>query len=542
MLSRWPIRKKLFAASVLLGATVIGLSIGGLRGVYSYRALVKGVSRRAAELPLASELAQHVSDMRVTLGALDYGLKYPADAPGQDIDRINLRQQFDRDLIAVEQTLKEYRERLEFNQTIPDAGVRIQSKQEWTNVEKIQLSIQRIKQLQPNDWALFEVANTTALEKEVNRLHELSMELPVFLHNRMSSFADEVRGRYRAWIVLTWATTIGVFVAMLLTGQQFYHWVFRPLNTLIQGSRHVAAGNFDHRIQLNSQDEMRELADAMNSMTKRFLNDRDSLDAIVRARTREVVQSERLASVGFLAAGVAHEINNPLASIALCAESLEDRLHEVFQEDDQLPDGQNNEEIAVVRNYLRMIQDEAFRCKDITERLLDFSRIGDVEKTETELNEIVQDVIEMVRHIGQYREKQITYRPSDPVYAPVNGQEFKQVVLNLITNALDSLERGGAVEIRLSKCQHFARLSVKDNGCGMTQEVQEHLFEPFFTRRRDGRGTGLGMSITYRIVMDHGGKIEARSEGVGKGSELVVRLPLVEQDQKEIHHRYHQVA
>jgi signal transduction histidine kinase len=116
------------------------------------------------------------------------------------------------------------------------------------------------------------------------------------------------------------------------------------------------------------------------------------------------------------------------------------------------------------------------------------------------------------------------------------------VVLNLVTNALDSLGRGGVVNMSLRRDRQYATLTVKDDGCGMTPEVREHLFEPFFTRRRDGQGTGLGLSITYRIVTDHGGRIEAKSDGPGKGSELIVQLPLADQDQKEIHDRYPKVA
>ncbi len=137
---------------------------------------------------------------------------------------------------------------------------------------------------------------------------------------------------------------------------------------LIKGSRIVAAGDFTYRIHLDSHDEMAELGAAMNDMTSRFCTIRDDLDHQVQVRTQQVVRSEQLASVGFLAAGVAHEINNPLASIALCAESLEGRLSEMC------PDGSQHTE--VVQRYLKMIQTEAFRCKEITEKLLDFSRLG----------------------------------------------------------------------------------------------------------------------------------------------------------------------
>jgi signal transduction histidine kinase len=233
-----------------------------------------------------------------------------------------------------------------------------------------------------------------------------------------------------------------------------------------------------------------------------------------------------MASLGLLAAGVAHEINNPMAAIAWCAESLESRLHDIIRQDDALPDEEHNPEIQVLRDYLRKIQDEAFRCKGITERLLDFSRLGDRQRHETELRELIEGVIEMVRHLGKFRQKHIEFSSEPRVVAAVNPQEMKQVVLNLITNALDSLDPGGTVQVRLSRAGHWARLEVEDNGCGMTPEVRQRLFEPFYTRRRDGQGTGLGLSISYRIIQDHGGEIVPSSPGPGCGSRFVVTLPL----------------
>jgi signal transduction histidine kinase len=312
--------------------------------------------------------------------------------------------------------------------------------------------------------------------------------------------------------------------------------VFHPLDLLVAGSRRVAQGEFEHRIELDTHDEMAELADAMNDMTKRFCETRDDLDRQVKQRTREALQSEKLASVGFLAAGVAHEINNPLASIAWCAESLESRVHDLLLEDDD-DDGEQDEEmkqeVEVLRKYLRRIQDEAFRCKGITDGLLDYSRMGDVEKQETDLGDLVQGVIDMVRHLGRNREKHVVFVCDEPVSAPVNPQEIKQVVLNLVTNALDSLDPGGKVTIDLQRSGEFAELLVTDNGCGMSEDVLRHIFEPFFTRRRDGQGTGLGLSITYRIISEHGGTIEAASDGPGHGSQFRVTIPLVKHETKK---------
>jgi signal transduction histidine kinase len=315
-------------------------------------------------------------------------------------------------------------------------------------------------------------------------------------------------------------------VVMALLVRLFYKWVFRPLRVLIKGSRKVAGGDFRYRIRLDTRDEMSELAEALNDMTERFQTIRDDLDRQVQLRTRQAIRSEKLASVGFLAAGVAHEINNPLASIAMCAESLEGRTQSLIDE--------SHPDYEVVRSYLRMIQEESFRCKEITGKLLDFSRMGEVTRANTELRELVQGVIDMVAHLGKYQSKQIQFAAGPPVVAAVNAQEIKQVVLNLLTNALESTDAAGRVDLELVQHDGQAELVVTDNGCGMTEEVLEHLFEPFFTRRKHGQGTGLGLSITYRIIEEHGGQIEAASEGPGKGSRFCVRLPLTAQAEQRM--------
>jgi two-component system, NtrC family, sensor kinase len=392
------------------------------------------------------------------------------------------------------------------------------------------------------------------LDGELAALEGLSAELPTYFHAKLAGFADEVRGQYHTLIVGTWITSVSAGVVFALLVRLFYLWVFLPLRILIAGSRQVAAGQFNYRIHLETCDEMSELAEAMNQMTARFQAIRDDLDRQVQERTKQVVRSEQLASVGFLAAGVAHEINNPLASIAMCAESLEGRIREILEHSSSDTHGQHGTEgqsnaeghpsadeeqqFGVVRHYLQMIQDEAFRCKEITGKLLDFSRIGPVRRQNTELGELVQGVIDMLSHLGKYQRKHIVFQPGTPVVAPVNTQEIKQVVLNILVNALDSLEDDGTVRVDLQQCGSMAELSFADNGCGMEPKVLRHVFEPFFTRRRAGQqGTGLGLSISYRIVADHGGGIEVQSPGPGQGSTFRVRLPLVE-TQQEIENRY----
>ena len=264
---------------------------------------------------------------------------------------------------------------------------------------------------------------------------------------------------------------------------------------------------------------MQDLAEAFNDMTAKISVTYADLEGQVQERSRQLVRSERLAGVGFLAAGVAHEINNPLASIAFCAEALDHRL-ERFLSDSEDPD------CRLVFNYLKMIQEEAFRCKNITERLLDFSRCNEITRERIDLASLIQGVVEMIRHIGKYRGRIIIFHPREAVMAHVDGQEIKQVVLNLIVNALESMDAHGTLRIDTRYRQGMAEMVFADDGCGMEPDVLENIFEPFFTKRREGKGTGLGLSITHRIISQHQGEIMAASAGADQGSTFTVRLPV----------------
>ena len=131
----------------------------------------------------------------------------------------------------------------------------------------------------------------------------------------------------------------------------------------------------------------------------------------------------------------------------------------------------------------------------------------------------------MVQHMGRTKGKNVIFEPSEPVMARINPQELKQVLLNLLVNSLESIEEGGEVRIKASQQDDEIDIRVEDNGCGMSEEVLENLFEPFYTRSRSGKGTGLGLSISHLIVSQHGGSITATSPGPGKGATMSVKLP-----------------
>jgi len=502
MAARRPIRNKLLTGAVLVGVLVAVLSASSFMGIYSYRRLVRALSCRAAELPSASALERCVWELR---------LAHAADPS------ITASEAFRRQLSEATELLRKYLADLADGEL--DAVPFADRSHERQTAEDVRQLLGRLSSLTAPGAAGPEAEREREVADHLEALAERTARLPTFLQDHLHQLAGEVRTGYRTLIVATWTAATAACGLLVALGLLTYRWVFRPLKLLAQGSRRVAAGDFEHRLVLDTHDEMADLAAALNGMTDRFRAIRDDLDRQVQLRTREVIRSEQLASVGFLAAGVAHEINNPLASIAMCAESLEGRLRDVAQ---------SPEQAAVTARYLELIQSEAFRCKDITEKLLDFSRLGEVRRQPTALLSLTRDVAEMLGHVGRFSGRVVEISDSADLLVQVNPQEIKQVVLNLLVNALDSVAEEGRVEVALERNGREAVLIVSDDGCGMTPDVLEHLFEPFFTRRRSGQGTGLGLSIVQRIVSDHGGRIEAASAGPDRGATFRVTLPLAE--------------
>ena len=330
----------------------------------------------------------------------------------------------------------------------------------------------------------------------------------------------------RAEWVVRFATAWAVLLLLTLM-YYFRKWLFNPIRELQAGIARVHNGDFEHPIELNlePEDELRGLAEEFNAMTARLGATYADLARQVNERSRQLVRSERMVSVGFLAAGVAHEINNPLASILFCSEALERRLKDVLAEVSAAT-GHPPADAEVIANYLSMVQREALRCKDITTRLLDFSRTGERKRDNTDMGALVRGVIEVARLLPNCRGKNVQFDPKEYVVAQVNSQDLKSVILNLIVNALDSMDDGGRLAIGLGTSGDAVELSFADTGCGMTPDVLENIFEPFFTKSRTGKGTGLGLFISHQIIDQHGGTIEATSAGPGHGSTFTVRVPL----------------
>ncbi len=529
------IRSQMYFGVTMLFFIVTVLSVASFQGVLKFRKLTKSIKARSVELPLAARLSFEVNQFSSNVWRIQKGTPEKINNNLQTISS-NFISRFDytTQLKQAEIAISVYEDRL---RKLELSDPRLGGIEEETKmIGEMRSKLQSIDGLvNSRDWDFGGVELVADLEQEILDLQRISSGLPALLNQRMDTFSQQARTEYHTWMILSGVLSLCAIGMIVLLLVRFRDAIFRPLEILLEGTRKVAAGDDDYRIKLNSNDELAELADSFNLMTSNFQEIRTDLNDQVQERTKEVVRSEQMASVGFLAAGVAHEINNPLNTIAWSAESLESRMHEIlmdrFDGQGAIPPDLNEE----LKKNLRRIQDEAFRCKGITDSLLDFARLGDARKKLTSMREIVESVVEMLRPLGKYRQRNLDFRCSQNVMALINPQEMKQVTLNLVINALDSTPDGGLVKVSLTKEDGLAVLKVEDNGCGMTDEVKQHLFEPFFTRRKQGEGTGLGLSITYRIVQEHGGRIEPYSDGPNKGSTFIVRIPTVKHEQLAKH-------
>jgi signal transduction histidine kinase len=556
---RWRIRHKLVLGLGLV-VLIMALLLGGtLRGLWSYYLTMNSIRSKMAELKEAEKLEEAIARLVAPQTLALLGLQ-----PGQVKARTR----------EVRTLLENYRQQLLANQGQHSDSEGSTHEAELTGVlgENLDLfekavvqDASRPRMLGPGDdqppepgpppalraavtagviadlaapalagplQAVLLAAGGTAedpLQLQVRNLAINARDLRNTIYGQLDDHLDESRRHYQVslWIVVP-ASIVGL-LSMAGLMRSFYAWIFIPIRDLEAGVNRVGGGDFEHRIEVHSGDEMEDLAGAFNAMMQRLKDLYGDLARQVNERSRQLVRSERLASVGFLAAGVAHEINNPLHSIALCSEALGSRLSELTR---QLPPTPRNaEDLSVVMKYLQMIQDESFRCKKITERLLEFSRTGERAREPIDLVQLVQAVVGVTQHLPNSRGKEIVLEaatdrvPGGKIKAPVNAEEIKSVVLNLMINALDSMDEGGRLTIRLCQQDGLAEIQFIDTGCGMTQEVLENIFEPFFTRNRTGKGTGLGLTISHRIISQHGGEIEAASAGPGQGSTFIVRLP-----------------
>lgn len=283
-----------------------------------------------------------------------------------------------------------------------------------------------------------------------------------------------------------------------------------PIRDLANASRELAQGNLDAKVKNVTHDELGELADSFNAMAA-ALRDRDQ--KLKEFTKRKIMESERLAIVGQLAANVAHEINNPLQGIVTYSSLLLER--DICDE--------------ASRKNIEKISIQANRCREIIRGLLDFSRQKKPIKTLTNINDMLRRCVSLVENQAQFQNIEIVRNFDDSLPMIVmDPSQIERVFLNLIINAAEAMNGGGT--LTLTTCfgmsEKNIEIEVKDTGHGISIENMEKIFNPFFTTKEIGHGVGLGLAISYGIVKEHNGEITVESE-IGKGARFIVSLPII---------------
>lgn len=322
------------------------------------------------------------------------------------------------------------------------------------------------------------------------------------------------------------ATALGILAAVILLGSIVvsvagYRGVMGPVRKLRDGVRRVSRGDFSQRIALRGDAEIEELAKEFNRMVGELDEIYRVLERRVEEKSRELVRSERLASVGFLAAGVAHEINTPLNIISGYAEMSSKWL-----------EGEGNGVRAQeAREALSLIATEALRCREITEQLLSLARRSDESRMRVALGPLIDQTVRSIEGINPEGQRRITVEHTmdderDAVIACPS--ELRQVLLNLLVNALDATDpQRRRITVRARREGEELCVAVEDNGVGIDPRRLNDVFEPFYSHKETNhrRGVGIGLTISSAIVESHGGRLTAWSEGHGKGSVFTLRLP-----------------
>jgi len=338
--------------------------------------------------------------------------------------------------------------------------------------------------------------------------------------------------RNRVILAFFGLATIGFILIATIT----YHMIrniTRPVSEMVAATQSISAGRFDQEVHSSFPGEIGQLADSFNVMLKSLRRMKDdleewgrTLEEKVQKRTEELValqevvaRSERMASLGKLAAGVAHEINNPLGGIlSLSALTLEEM-------DKSDPNRENLEEVVK----------QCERSRDIVKGLLEFSRQSEAQPKPVDVNIILGNTLALIEKQALFMNISV-FKNWDPELPPIMADEsqLQQVFMNIILNAVQAMEEEGTLTTisQLSSSDGIVEVLISDTGCGIPSDRIDRIFDPFFTTKDSGQGTGLGLSVAYGIVTRHGGTISVESEE-GKGSTITIRLPVISGSDQE---------
>jgi two-component system NtrC family sensor kinase len=354
----------------------------------------------------------------------------------------------------------------------------------------------------------------------------------------LANLNNEVTKSQTAAVVLTLVVLMSAIIIMTA----FIRIITRPIESLVEVTDQISKGDLSKTVDISRNDEIGLLAESFNRMIESLKKSQDEIEDYNRTleekiikRTRELeeaqaqlIQSEKLAAIGQLAAGVAHELNNPLGGILGYAQFT---LEKMEKKD---PQAINERDMELYKRYLRDIEAQSRRCKAIVQNLLKFSRTSSqsAEFVETDINDIIRDTLTFVEHqlmINRIGLKQNLSKSLPKIKG--NPGQLQQVFTNIIINAMHASVPGSEITITtrlsppLGEFHGAVEIAIIDHGNGISEENMKKIFEPFFTTKEIGKGTGLGLSVSYGIVKEHGGEIKVKSR-LGEGAIFTVIIPL----------------
>jgi two-component system NtrC family sensor kinase len=303
---------------------------------------------------------------------------------------------------------------------------------------------------------------------------------------------------------------VGTFaILVFLIFQLITRSILRPLAMVRGATEQVAKETFEPiRYHAKGEDEVSQLIAAFNKMAEE-----------IKSGQEQLLQSRKMASIGTFTSGIAHELNNPLNNISITAESL---LLES-------PEGEGSEAHEMIQDIIH----QADRASQVVKNLLEFSRTERPFLTQLSLKDVIQGTVRLVKNQIMVKGIQMETEIADDL-PPIRGkrQDLQQAFLNIILNSIQATEKGGVISLRTSKPHGgYIRVAIEDTGTGIKPGDLAHIFDPFYTTKPVGEGTGLGLSLTYGIIKTHGGYIEVKSE-VGKGTKFFIHLPVADREKE----------
>jgi two-component system NtrC family sensor kinase len=354
-----------------------------------------------------------------------------------------------------------------------------------------------------DQFRLFPIAYKVALSiAAVAILSFLLLQIPIVWWSFSDGTSAESWRRYLVFSVVTALVPNLILVALIIRT------ISRPVRRLTEAAVEVAGGAYGSLVAIESNDEMGLLAASFNEMSRKMAADIEHL----RELNEHLIRTEKLAAAGTLAAGVAHEVNNPLASISSLIQILQTR-HNTDTETSEM---------------LRLISEQIARISQVLRDMMDFARTRQPERVPLDINQILEASLRLASFDKSFQSLRLTTRldASAPVIH-ADRDQLQQVFLNLLLNARDAMPEGGelSVETHYDALAEEITVEIRDAGTGIAPEHSKHIFDPFFTTKPAGTGTGLGLAVCYGIITAHGGRIEVIPND-GRGTCVRVALPV----------------